>query len=103
VGVNFDPANMLLYDMGDPIRAIEILGPDITSVHCKDANRPTTPGEWGEEVPLGQGQVNMPAFIAALKRAGYNGPLVIEREVGNQEQRLADCAHGIRVLREILA
>jgi len=103
VGVNFDPANMLLYDMGDPIQAIEILGPDITSVHCKDANRPTTPGEWGTEVPLGEGQVNMRAFLEALKRVGYAGPLVIEREVGNQEERLRDCAHGIRVLREILA
>ncbi|MGL4465562.1 MAG: sugar phosphate isomerase/epimerase family protein, partial [Planctomycetia bacterium] len=40
VKVNFDPANMLLYDMGDPIRAVEILGPDIRSVHLKDANRP---------------------------------------------------------------
>ena len=37
--VNFDPANMLLYDKGDPIRAVEILGPDIRSVHVKDANR----------------------------------------------------------------
>jgi len=101
--VNFDPANMLLYDMGDPIRAVEILGPDISSVHCKDANRPTTPGAWGEEVPLGEGQVGMGAFIAALKRVGYTGPLVIEREVGNQQQRLADCAHGLQVLREILA
>ena len=30
---------MLLYDMGDPIRAVEILGPDIRSVHVKDARR----------------------------------------------------------------
>jgi sugar phosphate isomerase/epimerase len=102
VKVNFDPANMLLYDMGDPIRAVEILGPDICSVHCKDANRPTTPGDWGEEVPLGQGQVGMARFVETLKRAGYTGPLVIEREVGNQEQRVADCAHGIQVLREIV-
>ncbi|HEU4753744.1 MAG TPA: sugar phosphate isomerase/epimerase family protein, partial [Armatimonadota bacterium] len=101
--VNFDPANMLLYDMGDPIRAVEILGPDIASVHCKDATRPTAPGEWGEEVPLGQGQVNMRRFVQTLKQVGYQGPLIIEREVGDQEQRLADCAHGIRVLREILA
>src|SRR5262249_35453063 len=43
--VNFDPANMLLYDMGDPIRAVEILGPDIRSVHVKDARRPTTAGQ----------------------------------------------------------
>lgn len=103
VKVNFDPANMLLYDMGDPIRAVEILGPDIISVHCKDANRPSTRGAWGEEVPLGKGQVGMADFVAALKRVGFNGPLVIEREVGDQAGRLADCAHGIEVLRGILA
>src|SRR5579864_9831910 len=87
--VNFDPANMLLYDKGDPIRAVEILGPDIRSVHVKDANRPTVPGQWGEEVPLGQGQVNIKKFVQKLKSAGYRGALCIEREVGNQEQRLA--------------
>lgn len=102
VKVNFDPANMLLYDMGDPIRAIEILGPDIATVHCKDAFRPTTPGEWGREVPLGEGEVGMARFIETLKKVGYSGPLVIEREVGNQQERLADCAHGIKVLRGIL-
>ena len=37
-----------------------------------------------------------------LKKVGYRGPLCIEREVGNQEQRLADLAHGIRYLRECL-
>ena len=101
--VNFDPANMLLYDRGDPIRAVEILGPDIRSVHVKDALRPTQPGAWGTEVPLGQGQVDIPRFIRTLHKVGYQGPLCIEREVGNQEQRLADVAHGIRVLRTCLA
>lgn len=101
--VNFDPANMLLYDKGDPLRAVEILGPDIRSVHVKDANRPITPGAWGEEVPLGQGQVNIPAFIRALQKAGYRGPLCIEREVGDQEARIRDISHGVRVLRECLA
>lgn len=101
--VNFDPANMLLYDKGDPIRAVEILGPDIRSVHVKDANRPTTPGQWGEEVPLGNGQVNIRQFVRTLKKVGYRGPLCIEREVGNQEQRIADIAHGIRYLRQCLA
>src|SRR6267378_3866872 len=88
--VNFDPANMLLYDKGDPLRAVEILGPDIRSVHVKDANRPTTPGTWGEEVPLGKGQVNIRQFVKTLKKVGYRGPLCIEREVGNQEGRMAD-------------
>jgi len=101
--VNFDPANMLLYDKGDPLRAVEILGPDIRSVHVKDANRPTTPGVWGEEVPLGKGQVNIPQFVRTLKNVGYRGPLAIEREVGNQAQRLADIAHGIRFLKECLS
>jgi sugar phosphate isomerase/epimerase len=100
--VNFDPANMLLYDKGDPLRAAEILAPDIRSVHVKDANRPKTPGVWGEEVPLGDGQVNIRAFVQTLKKAGYRGPLCIEREVGNQEERLRDVAHGIRFLRECL-
>ncbi len=101
--VNFDPANMLLYDKGDPIRAVETLGPDIRSVHVKDANRPTTPGTWGEEVPLGRGQVNIQKFVQTLRKVGYRGPLCIEREVGDQEQRVADVAHGVRYLRECLA
>lgn len=101
--VNFDPANVLLYDMGDPLRAVEILGPDIRSVHVKDANRTKVPGTWGEEVPLGQGQVNINRFVQTLKKVGYQGPLCIEREVGNQQQRLADIAHGVRYLRECLA
>src|SRR5207248_6963987 len=82
--VNFDPANMLLYDKGDPIRAVEILGADIRSVHVKDANRPKVAGQWGEEVPLGEGQANIRQFVRTLKKVGYKGPLCIEREVGDQ-------------------
>ena len=99
--VNFDPANMILYDMGDPIEAIEILGPDIAHVHAKDANPPQTSGEWGEEVPLGDGSGGMAAFAEALAKAGYRGPLVVEREVGDQAERLAAIKHGISVLREL--
>jgi len=102
VRVNFDPANMLLYDKGDPLRAVETLAPFVRSVHVKDANRPTTPGTWGEEVPLGQGQVHIRHFVQTLKKVGYRGPLCVEREVGNQEQRVADIAHGLRYLRDSL-
>jgi sugar phosphate isomerase/epimerase len=103
VRVNFDPANMILYDKGDPLRAVEILAPDILSVHVKDANRTKTPGTWGEEVPLGQGQVNIRQYVKTLRKVGYAGSLCIEREVGNQEQRMADVAHGIRYLQQCLA
>jgi len=101
--VNFDPANMLLYEKGDPLRAVEILGPDIRSVHVKDAIQTKVPGTWGDEVPLGQGQVNIKKFVQTLKKVGYQGPLCIEREVGSQEERLRDVAHGVRYLRECLA
>jgi sugar phosphate isomerase/epimerase len=101
--VNFDPANMILYDKGDPLRAVEILGPDIRSVHVKDANRTKVSGTWGEEVPLGQGQANIKQFIQTLKKVGYRGPLCIEREVGTQEERVRDIAHGIKYVKECLA
>lgn len=101
--VNFDPANMILYDKGDPLKAVEVLGPDIRSVHVKDATRTKVPGAWGEEVPLGKGQVNIREFIRRLKKVGYQGSLCIEREVGNQQQRISDIAHGIRVVRDCLA
>ena len=103
LGVNFDPANMLLYDKGDPLRAVEILAPDIRSVHVKDAKRPKVPGTWGEEVPLGEGEVDIRAFLKTLRKVGYRGSLCIEREVGDQEGRIRDVAHGIRFVRECLA
>jgi L-ribulose-5-phosphate 3-epimerase len=98
--VNFDPANMLLYDKGDPIKAVELLAPYIRSVHVKDAKRPLTRGNWGEEVPLGQGEVDIRRFVRTLEKVGYQGPLCIEREAGNQTQRFADIAHGVKFLRE---
>lgn len=101
--VNFDPANMLLYDKDDPIKSVELLAPDIRSVHLKDANRPTQKGAWGTEVPLGQGQTNTQLFVQTLKKVGYQGPLCIEREVGTQDERFRDIEHGVRFLRECLA
>ena len=101
--VNFDPANMLLYNMDDPLKVLDLLAPDIRSVHLKDANRPPQSGVWGEEVPLGRGQTNTKAFVKALKRVGYRGALCIEREVGSQEERYRDIEHGVRFLRECLA
>jgi sugar phosphate isomerase/epimerase len=88
VGVNFDPANMILYAKGNPIEALRVLGPWICQVHIKDAVRTKTPGTWGEEVPSGTGEVDWGAFFATLKELKFNGNLVIEREAGNQ--RVAD-------------
>ena len=97
VGVNFDPANMILYDKGDPIAALRVLGPWIRQVHIKDARRTKVPGTWGEEVAAGTGEVNWRAFFATLRELNYNGDFVIEREAGSQ--RVAD----IRTAKDVVA
>lgn len=85
VGVNFDPANMILYGQGDEIEAIETLGRHIRHVHVKDAAASDKPGiEWGTEVPIGTGEVDLAEFIVALGEVGYTGPLIIERETGTR-------------------
>ena len=103
VAVNFDPANMILYGTGDPIEAVRQIGDLIRSVHCKDATWSSKPRvEWGEEVPLGEGDVGMENFLRALKDVGYVGPLTIEREIVG-EQQLRDIEKGVQLLRELRA
>jgi sugar phosphate isomerase/epimerase len=97
VGVNFDPANMILYDKGDPIAALRTLGPWIRQVHIKDARRTKVPGTWGEEVAVGTGEVDWRAFFTTLRELNYTGDFVIEREAGSQ--RVAD----IRTARDVVA
>lgn len=96
VGVNFDPANMILYDKGDPIEALRQLSPWLRQVHIKDARRTKVPGTWGEEVAAGTGEVDWKQFFATLDQLGFQGDLCIEREAGNQ--RVAD----IRTARELV-
>ena len=86
--INFDPANMILYGMGEPIPALKQVGAFVRSVHCKDATWSDQPGvTWGAEVPLGKGQVDMRAFLMTLKEIGYYGPLTIEREIPQDRER----------------
>jgi L-ribulose-5-phosphate 3-epimerase len=84
IGVNFDPANMILYAMGDPLEAIEVLAPWLRQVHIKDAVPAREAGVWGREMPVGQGQVDWGRFFSLLQQIGFRGPLCIEREGGAQ-------------------
>jgi L-ribulose-5-phosphate 3-epimerase len=86
VGVNFDAANLILYGKANPVDAVDILGPYIQGVHAKDGLYPTDPKDLGKEVPIGEGKVNFPAFIAKLKQIGYRNPLTIEREISGEKQ-----------------
>lgn len=100
LGINFDPANMILYGTGQPIEALKKVGHYVRSVHCKDALWSDQPGEtWGREVPLGEGQVDMEAYLQTLKAIGYDGPLTIEREIPQEpERQKAEIGHAQQLL-----
>ena len=101
LGVNFDPANMVLYGSGEPLPALRKVGNHVRSCHCKDAAWSDRPGEtWGEEVPLGEGDVDVEDYIRILNDFGYNGPLTIEREIP-MPQQLEDMKKGKQVLQDV--
>ena len=98
LGVNFDPANMILYGKGDPVLALEVLAPWVKHLHIKDARRSVIPEQWGEEVVWGDGDFDNETFLKTLNSIGYQGALAIEREAG--PQRLQDIQHAAYALRE---
>jgi L-ribulose-5-phosphate 3-epimerase len=97
LGVNFDPANMILYGKGNPVEAVGILGPWIKHVHIKDALQTKTPGIWGSEVVWGTGEVNAVEFLKALKLVDFAGALAVEREGG--DDRLGDIKSAVNMLK----
>ena len=83
VGVNFDPANMILYGKGDPVEALRLLAEHVVQIHIKDALPAEKPGRWGTEVPYGDGAVDWPAFFAVATAIQPPVNLIIEREAGD--------------------
>jgi len=94
VGVNFDPANLILYDKDEPVSALRKLASWVRQCHVKDAVRTKVPGTWGQEVPVGTGEVNWKGLLEVLAETSFSGPLCIEREAG--DDRVGD----IRTARE---
>lgn len=103
IGINFDPANLIMYGTGDPIQALGVLGPHLLSVHCKDGVWPdkSVAGSLGTERPLGEGAVGMEQFINKLRQVGYKGTLNIEREIEDQEQKKRDMRNGVQLLERL--
>lgn len=99
VGLNFDPANMILYGSADPIEALRALSPWVVQAHIKDAVPATKPGQWGTEAPAGDGAVDWPRFFGALRERLPEIDLVIEREAG--EQRVEDVTQGAQLVRRL--
>lgn len=97
VRVNLDPANFVMVTGDDPVEAVGTLAPYIVHTHAKDGVRlmekspeiiygmleeEIQSGNAFLELPLGQGDVDFPAYLRALDDIGYHGFLTIEREVG---------------------
>ena len=87
--INFDPANLILYGIGDPLGALRAVGSRVRGVHCKDGTATTgKPGvDWGCEVPFGKGEVDAEQFLRILHEIGYKGALTIEREIPAEPER----------------
>ena len=105
VAVNLDPANLRMVTGDDPVTAVHNLKRYIVHTHAKDGNRlfaanpeyiygilHPVPEELNgkkffEEVPLGTGSVDFPAYLKALEEIGFKGFLTIEREVGDTPEK----------------
>jgi sugar phosphate isomerase/epimerase len=102
LGVNLDPANLLMYGKANPVDALDIIGKYVRGVHAKDGEYPTDGRRLGDEKPLGEGRVNFPALLGKLKTLGYQGAITIEREIAGPRQ-IEDIKRGKRFLENVLA
>jgi len=116
LGINLDPANLVMVTGDDPVQAVHNLAPYIVHTHAKDGVKlkPSDPevvygltnhadgsaddGPVFAEVPLGQGGVPFVPYLDALEKIGYKGFLTIEREVG--ENPVDDIALAVNFLKE---
>ncbi len=102
VGVNLDPANLVMVTGDDPAKAVYNLQKYIVHTHAKDGKQifykdpeivyglkkdVIVTEDSFIEVPLGEGSVNWKEYLAALEDIGYKGFLTIEREVGDDPEK----------------
>ena len=102
LGVNLDPANLILYGKANPVDALDVIGSYVRGVHAKDGLYPTDGRALGEEVPLGEGKVDFPRLITALRATGYRWPITIEREISGP-QLAEDIRQAIELLKPLVA
>jgi len=100
VGVNLDPANLLLYGKDRPLEAVDLIGKYVLNTHCKDGVWPEPGGRLGVEKPLGEGEAHIRELIPKLYNMGYRGPLTIKREISG-EQQIKDILKAKALLEEI--
>lgn len=86
LGINLDPANLIMYGKANPVDSLEVFGEFVRNIHGKDGCYPTNGAELGVETPIGSGKVDYPAFVKKLQAIGYDGPITIEREISGEQQ-----------------
>ncbi len=101
LGINLDPANLLMYGKGNPIDSLDVFGEYVRNIHVKDGLCPTDGDNLGEEVQVGQGKVRFPKFLQSLRNIGFDGELVIEREISG-EKKVEDIRQTVQNLRKWL-
>jgi sugar phosphate isomerase/epimerase len=97
LGINLDPANLLMYGNGNPVDALDVFGRYVKGVHAKDGEYPTNGRELGHEKPMGEGRVNFPVLVPKLKSMGFTGCLTIEREISGERQ-IEDIKRAVAIL-----
>lgn len=91
--VNYDPANFLMRGF-EPLTGVQLLKKYIIHTHAKDALANQL-----KEMPLGKGDVNIPAYITALRAIAYNGYVTIERKYTNDP--LTELPEAIKYLKAL--
>lgn len=102
LGINLDPANLILYGMGNPVDALDVFGKYVRCIHAKDGIYPTNGRSLGHEVKVGDGKVNFPVMAKKLAELGYDGAYIIEREISGEQQK-KDIAVTVDYLRKLIA
>lgn len=104
IGVNYDPGNLLIYGNGNPVDGLDLLGDYVRSVHAKDGTYPTSGYVTGQEMVMGEGQVDMKGVVEKLKLHGFKGVLSIEHErkgISN-EQKEQEILHAKKYMEALL-
>ena len=101
LGINLDPANLILYGKANPIDALDVFGEYVRNVHAKDGLYPTDPMKLGREVKVGTGKARFPEMVARLAEIGFTGEYIIEREISGEQQN-RDIAETVDYLKKLL-
>ena len=102
LGINFDPANLLLYGTDDPAVFLNLLWQKVRVVHCKDSV-PAVDGHDPRETVLGKGATHFAELLTFLLKKGFTGPLIIERELPPGPEQEKDIAEAVLTIKSVLS